>query len=120
MRISRRGVHQRAVVVRADQPRATHLSLAQDAGVDKARDLAVHGRVGQAGPFGQIGDAQLVTGEQQRGEQARLAVRPEDRGEERRLGSHITDIILQYIDSQRAGRSPQKTGSPLLPRSRSA
>ena len=66
----------------------------------QARDLAVRCRVRQAGPFGQIGDAQFVAGEQQRREQARLSVRPEDRSEERRLGSHITEIILHYIDTQ--------------------
>ena len=56
-------LHQRALAVGADQPRAAHPSLAQDAGVHQARDLPVHSRVGQDGPFGQIGDAQLVTGE---------------------------------------------------------
>ena len=33
-------------------------------------------------------------------EQARLTVRPEDRSKERRLSSHITEVILRYIDSQ--------------------
>ncbi len=75
------GDHQRALVVGADQPRAAHLSLRQDASVHQARHLTVHGRVGQASPVGQICDAQLIAGEQHRREQARLTVRPADRGE---------------------------------------
>ncbi len=70
--------HQRTLGIGADQPRAAHLALAQDARVHEARDLAVRSRGGQAGTFGQIGEAQLVAGEQEGGEQARLTVRPED------------------------------------------
>ncbi len=98
------GANQRTLVVGADQPGAAHLPLTQDAGVHQARDLAVGGRVGQAGSLGQVSETQLVAGEQQGGQEACLTVRPEDRSEEGRLGSHITEVILHHIDSQRAAR----------------
>lgn len=73
------GLHQWARVVGAQQSRAAYLPLAQDAGLQQPSDLAAGGRVRQAGLLGQIGDTEFVAGEQQRREQARLAVRPEDR-----------------------------------------
>lgn len=96
-----RGLHQWARVIGAQQPRTAHLPLTQDVGVQQPRDLAVRGRVGQAGLCGQVRNAQFVAGEQKRGEQARLTGRPEDRSQEGRLSSHITEIYLDDIDSRR-------------------
>ena len=96
------GLHKRALAMGADQPGAPHVSLAQDAGVHQASDFRVRGRVRQAGPLGQVSETQLVTGEQQGGQETRLTVRPEDRSEKGRLRSHIAEVALRYIDSQRA------------------
>ena len=56
------------VGVGADEARAPDLTLAKDAGVQQPLGLAVHRGVGEVDPLCQIGEAELVAGEQQFGQ----------------------------------------------------
>jgi hypothetical protein len=63
-----------------DQAGPPYLPLGENSCVEEAAHLAVHGGIGQIDPLGELGDAQLVAGEQER-RQADALDRPTGRSE---------------------------------------
>jgi len=76
------------------------LPFPQDASVEQRSDLAVSGGVGKVGATSQVADAQLITGEQQGGQQKRFTVAPKNGAKKRRLFSPILDTMIDFADSK--------------------
>lgn len=79
-------LHEGTVWVGAHEPGAPHLTLAQDARIEQPLALAMNRRVGQVDTRREVGEAELVPGEQELGEKARP---PSDRKIGARRGASV-------------------------------